>query len=240
MRWYVARDGKSEGPFGDEEFAETIRSGAVPRGILIREESEKKWTAVEKHPQMASHLPNKAASPRLMVPWQPIAAVAGALTLGAVGTLIYLQVRTHDAMLTRIDNVTKHVDAVLVELRDANAPGVWVPAAQVSSNCITDRTTVTCTFTNLSETAVSTCLRGRLVQKGAPGVKLESLIMCTGKLHPAESRVVTGSWLGGFADDICFKQNDFGKILDWSKCEFDYEPVDLPTLRKVDAAVATK
>jgi hypothetical protein len=162
------------------------------------------------------------------------------LTLLAVCALIYLQVRTHDAMLTRIDNATKHVDAVLVELRDANAPGVWVPTAQVSNNCITDRTTVTCTFTNLSETAVSTCTRGRLVQKGAPGVKLESLIMCTGKLHPAESRVVTGSWLGGFADDICFKQNEFGKSLDWSKCEFDSAPVDLPTLRKIDAVAAAK
>ena len=78
------------------------------------------------------------------------------------------------------------------------------------------------------------------MQKGAPGVKLESLTLCTGKLSPAESRIVSGPWVGGFADDICFKQSDFGKSLDWSKCTFDTETVDLPTLRKIAAVSAAK
>lgn len=236
MPWYVARDGKSEGPFEDAEFAATIQSGAIVRGVLIREESEKKWTAVEKHPLMARHLPAPSSSVGGRgVPWGAVAAAAGVLTLFAVGTLVYLQVRTHDALIARIDNATKHVDAVLVEIRDANAPAPWVASQQVHHNCLSDRSDVTCTFTNLSEMPISTCVRGLLTQKGAPGVKLESLILCTGKLNPGETRAVSGPWSGGFADDICFKQNDFGKSLDWSKCVFDSEPVDLPSLRRMNA-----
>jgi GYF domain 2 len=241
MRWYVARDGNSEGPFDDDEFASFIQSGAVARGSLIREESEKKWTAVEKHKQMAAHLPRMpAGSGGRGLPWAPIATVAGVLTLGAVGALIYLQVRTHDALLARIDNATKHVDAVLLEIRDANAPPKWVPQNEVHNDCYTDRTNVSCTFTNLGETPVTTCTRGKLSQKAAPGIKLETVIMCTGKLYPAETRVVVGPWVGGFADDVCYKQNDFGKSLDFSKCIFDNETIDLPTLRKMDAVAAAK
>jgi hypothetical protein len=240
MRWYLAKDGKSEGPFGDDEFVTSIRSGVIASGTLIREESEKAWTAVEKHPQTAIHLPTKPKRALPAVPWLPIAAVAGVLTLGAVGTLIYLQVRTHDAMLARVDNVTKHVDAVLLELRNANAPPKWMPQNEVHNDCYTDRTNVSCTFTNLGETPVTTCTRGKLSQKAAPGIKLETVIMCTGKLYPAETRVVVGPWVGGFADDVCYKQNDFGKSLDFSKCVFDNETIDLPTLRKMDAVASAK
>lgn len=242
MGWFVVKAGKTVGPFPEAEMVEAIGSGLVARGQQVREEGANSWIPVERDPTLGPFVPARASrSPsRGGVPWLTIAALAGVLTLFAACALIFLELRTHDAMLARIDNETRHVDAVLLELRSANAPGAWVPSGQVANNCMSDRTTVTCTFTNLSDKPISTCVRGKLFQKAAPGVKLDSLVMCTGRLNPTESRVVTGPWLGGFADDICYKQNDFGKLLDWSKCEFDSGPVDLPTIRKIDAAIAAK
>ena len=243
MGWFVAKAGKTVGPFTETEIADAIGSGLLTRGQQVREEGASSWIPVEQHPTLGGLVPDKSASqrpPRRAIPWPAIAALSGVLTLAAVGTLIYLELRTHDAVLARIDNDTKHIDAVLLELRSANAPGAWISSKEVANNCMTDRSTVTCTFTNLSDKPISTCVRGKLFQKAAPGVKLDSLVMCTGRLNPTESRVVTGPWIGGFADDICYKQNDYGKLLDWSKCEFDSGPVDLPTIRKIDAAVAAK
>jgi hypothetical protein len=243
MGWFVAKAGKTVGPFPEAEIADAIASGLLVRGQQIREEGATSWIPVEQHPTLGSVVLGKAASQRParhVISWPTIAALAGLLTLCAACALICLQLRTHDAMLARIDNVTKHVDGVLLELRDASAAPQWLPESQVHNNCLSDRTTVTCTFTNLSEKAVTTCTKGKLVQKGAPGVKLESLTFCTGKLAPSESRVVSGPWVGGFADDICFKENNYGKQLDWSKCSFSTEAVDLPTIRKVAAVAAAK
>lgn len=87
-----------------------------------------------------------------------------------------------------------------------------------------DRSTVTCTFTNVGRTPIRTCSRGKLSLKDDPKLAMESVVMCTGRLNTTETKVVTAPWLQGFADDLCYSEGTLGKSLDWSKCEFSTEP----------------
>ena len=167
---------------------------------------------------------------------QSLADVAGVLTLLAVCVLVWLEAQA----LSRIDNVTRRVDLLLTEMRNENAPAPWTSDTHVHKNCYTDRTNVTCTFTNLGQTPVTTCTKGKLVQNADSGLTLETVVMCTGKLGPAETRVIVGPWVNGFADVICYKEGNYGKVLDFSKCTFGTEAVDLPTLRKALAKAAAE
>jgi hypothetical protein len=94
-------------------------------------------------------------------------------------------------------------NVVITELRKLTAPSIWVNEKEVMNTCTTDRGTVTCTFTNTQKFPITTCAQGLLYQKEASGVRLQALPMCTGKLMPAETTVVAGGWVAGFADDIC-------------------------------------
>lgn len=242
MRWYVARDGgRTEGPFEGAEIASLVAVGGLTGTDLVQDEGGSGWVPAGKHPVLGVHLRShspSSASPkrgRRPAPWLTIGALAAVLTFLAAGALIFLQLRTRDALLARIDNTTRHVDGVLTEIREANALAPYVSSSDVHNNCTSDRTMVTCTFTNLLEKPITTCAQGVVRQKESPGVQLKSLIMCTGKLYPLESRVVTGPWVGGFADDICYRENAYGKILDWSKCKFDTGDVDIATVRAVAA-----
>lgn len=162
-------------------------------------------------------------------PWAALAAITGTVTMlcagGLMGLLAYWQrdfMRLSMAALERTNEIAKHVG-------EMNAPPKWVE--RTGGTCYTNKTEVICTFTNLSDAPITTCARGKLVQKAPPSAKLESVVMCTGKLLPTETRTVVGPWLGGFADDICGKDTSWGRSLDWSKCVFDTEPVDVPRLR---------
>ena len=45
------------------------------------------------------------------------------------------------------------------------------------------------------------------------------------------------SWPKGSPEDICYKENSFGKSMDWSKCEFTH--VDVAPVFPVVAGAAT-
>ena len=194
MRFFLARDENAQTPLELQDLLDMLRAHSITRGELIRDDLSKDWVAIEKHAAFAKLLRGSPSAPpartqtQVTSPWQIVTAVAAVLSVGGVGALVYLQVRTHDALLTRIDNVARHIDGVLTEVRDANALAPFVPLSQVHNNCITDRTTVTCTFTNLQDKPVSTCTQGIVKQKESPGVHLSSTILCTGKLYPSESK----------------------------------------------------
>jgi hypothetical protein len=176
--------------------------------------------------------------------WRILAACGATLAALAVGALIWrvviLEAIQRD-QLARLSVLESRGQAVISELSKINAAGEWRSSDLVHNSCYTDRTNVTCTFTNLDDFPVNTCTRGKLVQKEAPGVNLQSVIMCTGRLNPSETKVLNAPWVGGFADAICYKENAYtGRLLDWSKCEFATEPVDIQAVRRMRAAASGK
>lgn len=110
----------------------------------------------------------------------------------------------------------------------AQAATQWVDSGAVEHTCYANRSDVTCTFTNRGAGPITTCVQGTLAPKGAGGVTLQSLTLCSGRLGPLETKSVAAPWIGGFADDLCYETNQFGsKNLDWSKCNFSTGPEDL-------------
>ena len=54
QNWYLAIDGKQEGPYGTEEIEERIRSGSVPRGAHVYREGMGNWGPVVAEPRFAA------------------------------------------------------------------------------------------------------------------------------------------------------------------------------------------
>ena len=131
------------------------------------------------------------------------------------------------SQLSELRAANERNNVVITELRKLTTPTVWVETKDMMNTCLTNRDTVTCTFTNRQKFPATTCTQGLLYQKEASGVRLKALPMCTGRLMPAETKTISASWVGGFADDICSKQTGYGTSLDWSKCVFTTEPFDL-------------
>lgn len=160
--------------------------------------------------------------------WLPPVALAVAFLFmclfGALGWNLHERAI---AQVAELKAANERSNTVITELRKLAGPGVWVTEKEVLNTCTTDRGTVTCTFTNTQKFPITTCAQGLLYQKEASGVRLKALPMCTGKLMPAETKVVTSGWVAGFADDICNRDGYGGKVLDWSKCVFTTEPYDL-------------
>jgi hypothetical protein len=136
------------------------------------------------------------------------------------------------AQAEQLAGVNTRLIAIGDQVRDASGAGKWRSAEAVHHTCSPENTSVTCTFTNLEEWPVRTCVRGRLIQKGAQATKLESVVMCTGKLDPAGTRVITVPWVGGTAESICFRETAYRvKKLDWEKCKFGADPVHPANIR---------
>jgi hypothetical protein len=113
----------------------------------------------------------------------------------------------------------------------------WVDARSTAHNCYADNSNVSCTITNPGTEAITTCIVGKLKQKKASGVSLSSLVMCTGRLGPRETRNVSSPWTGGFARDICNSADRWGnEVLDWAACSFDVEGVGLPAIELMSKA----
>ncbi len=106
------------------------------------------------------------------------------------------------------------------EVRALGVPGAAVELEAVEHECHSDRDSTDCTFTNRSDKRVRTCAEGLLQNKEVPALRLATIPLCSGTLAPGETRTVSAPWSGGFADDICSKENAFGKSLDFSKCSF--------------------
>lgn len=78
-------------------------------------------------------------------------------------------------------------------------------------------------FTNEDGFSKYACVRATLANK--EGKTLTSLPVCTGEVKPFSTVVLESEFMGGNVDDVCFKETDFGKQLDWSRCTFDTEDV---------------
>lgn len=90
-------------------------------------------------------------------------------------------------------------------------------------------------FTNLTPEVRVACVKG-IVTALQSKVSIESSVVCTGEMKPNTTLTLDASWPKGAPDDICYKENSFGKVLDWSKCQFTHEDV-APVL--VPAGVAS-
>jgi len=134
-----------------------------------------------------------------------------ALAIAAIALLLGL-----GFLLLRIEEELKAQSAV-----------TWVDAVAIERSCIATNSEYTCTFTNKLAVPVTTCLQGSLTPKGNPAAAVKSMTACSGRLRPAETKTITVPWVGSFATEICSTEERFGKRLDWSKCDFETEPVSL-------------
>lgn len=230
MGWYISSDEKVHGPFDETVALEAFRDGRFPKNAHVRREDGGDWARAS---AVAVFAPAFVKKRRVRVNWWGVSLAVVALgVLGALGVgYARLDGRLRAEALTVTD--IRH------ELEVANHPPDWVPASAVQKSCFSDRTTVTCTFTNLSPKSVVTCARGELQNKASPGVHLESVVICTGKLDPTSTRTVTAPWVGGFADDVCHKSFLGSEVLDWSKCDFNIEPADVPAMRRAASSSGT-
>jgi len=241
MRWFVSVNGKADGPMEQDALVAAIGRGEIERSAQVCREGTRDWVeagSLLKVPAAQAANPPRPVRPG--GPWMIAVSVASTLVLAATGALIWRVVTLEESERTHATEQETRLGRIEEQLQNANGIGTWVGAEGVPHTCYSDRTNVTCTFTNVSDRDVQTCTRALLRQKEATGIKLESMIICTGRLRPGETRNVVGPWVGGFADDICYSEKPYvGKLLDWSKCTFSSEPFDLPRARKVNAAVAT-
>lgn len=170
--------------------------------------------------EMASGPRTRTSSKAPSSPWIIVSAITGVLLVGGLGGAIWR------LELARAELRMKLFE-VIAELKVANAQPQFVPAEQVQHSCSADRHGVNCTFTNTSRVgSVVTCAKGTLKSKAGSG-KLESVMLCTGKLDPMQTRAVQAPWGGGFADDLCYSENRWGHVnLDWTKCLFETHGVD--------------
>jgi hypothetical protein len=166
-------------------------------------------------------------------PWRAIGAVASLLTVAALGCALFLANRTAREMREGREQEAKDLVAIRDELRAAQTTPV-VDLRATPHTCLANNSETTCTVTNPTDAAFATCFRGTITQKKARGVHLSSLVGCTGRIAPHESRTVSVPWSGGFAKDVCSSSNRFGtEMLDWEVCDFMQEPVDDDALAKL-------
>jgi hypothetical protein len=156
-------------------------------------------------------------------------AVSLAVTLVVAGSASHEVYRFHAAVAGQDDARPRALDAQVNVVNEAHER---ISSEAVQSICHADRTSVTCTFTNVTDATVMACARGVLRQKEASGVKLESAVLCTGDLMPMETKTVVADWIGGVAEDICSIETSFGSTLDWNQCVLSTKPVELPTIRQ--------
>lgn len=239
MRWFVSEDGNEAKAMEQDALLAALKSGRLKPAAQVCREGTRDWVEAGSllRPRTDARVTVPLKPVRPGGPWMLALSALTFLVLATTGVLLWRLLVLEDVQRARAADQDARLGRIEAELQKANGNGAWVKVQEVHHNCYTDRTNVTCTFTNLSDRDVQTCTQGTLRQKEAVGVKLESVVICTGRLRPGETRSVSAPWVGGFADDICFKENAYGKTLDWGKCSFDTEPYDLPTVRKVSDAV---
>lgn len=79
-------------------------------------------------------------------------------------------------------------------------------------------------FTNLTTDTRVACTKG-VVTATQSRISIESVVVCTGEVKPNTTVNLDATWPKGSPDDICNKEGSFGKVLDWSKCEFTHQEV---------------
>ncbi len=91
-------------------------------------------------------------------------------------------------------------------------------------------------FTNLTTDVRVACMKG-VVTAAQSRISIESSVVCTGEMKPNTTLTLDASWPKGSPEDICNKEGTFGKMLDWSKCEFTHVEV-APALPPVGVGFA--
>jgi hypothetical protein len=169
-------------------------------------------------------------------PWPAISAVASVLAVPALGGGLFLIHRTAHEMREGREQEAHSLASIRDEVRAAQA-STLVDLMATPHTCLANNSETTCTVTNPTSAPISTCFRGTITQKKARGVHLSSMVGCTGRIGPYESRTVSVPWSGGFARDVCSSTNRFGtEMLDWEQCEFTQDHVENDALIKLAQA----
>jgi hypothetical protein len=250
MKWFISRGDKVRGPFDEGDVLAAIENGQIVRGDKVCREGTKDWIAVERAGEFAAALvPERTdgASPapvreRRASPWPlrlaVVALVAGVAASGFACWVLWDLRDRSVAILLELENSKRTTADAVRELRTLTSAPKWEDESSVPNNCYANNSDISCTFTNNRAYPVATCVQGTLSPNDASGVRLVSLPMCTGKLMPAETRTVSAPWVGGFAKDLCYRENAYGKTLDWAKCKFSSDAVNLSAAVTAEVAVA--
>lgn len=210
--WFIDEGGAAKGPFSLRDIRRMLDQGKLASGAMICPEGTADWRPAAS--VFAS--PEKRSAPPLL---GIVQATLSGLGVIALGVFLYGANKAYADTRFRLESLEE-------ELQGIRGPGRFVPYDQVANQCFGVHGSTTCTFTNLEKEAVITCAEGRLQNKEVPALRLKSQVLCSGKLLPGETKTVSAPWIGGFADDICNKENSFGKSLDWKKCDFDTASVN--------------
>jgi hypothetical protein len=166
-------------------------------------------------------------------PWSAIGAIASLLAVVALVVALFVGFRTARELREAHDREAQARGAIRDEIRATQA-FTLVDLRTTPHTCLANNSETSCTVTNPTSAPISTCFRGTITQKKARGVHLSSMVGCTGRITPYESRTVSVPWSGGFAKDVCSSTNRFGtEMLDWEVCDFMQEPVENDALAKL-------
>lgn len=117
-------------------------------------------------------------------------------------------------------------------LAKVSSQATYVDSSEVIYSCTASNGEYDCVFTNASKATVATCIVGTITTKGQKAPKLDGTPICSGPLHPSETRSAQGKWMGGFAKDLCNSKGVLNtETLDWDKCDFRTDTFTAPSPR---------
>jgi hypothetical protein len=187
---------------------------------------------------MTSSAPESVTTaPATSTRWSMIGAIAATLSVVALVVAVVVVVRGTHAIQDELRTAHEQEEQALAAIRDAvrgASSATWIGLKASHHVCLADNSATTCVVTNPTDAPIATCFRGTLTQKKARGVHLTSMVACTGRIGPHETKSVAAVWSGGFARDVCSSTNRFGtEMLDWEQCEFAEDPVELDALARL-------
>jgi hypothetical protein len=161
-------------------------------------------------------------------PWPSVTGIASilcALLLVAVLVFSILTRKSSADSLTVQREQLAATDRLTSAVREASAAD-HVDLKNVEHRCSATNPGMTCYFTNLTSKAVEVCARGTILPKEDKTTRLESLVVCSGRIRPNETNSSFGPWKGGIAEDLCSTRSRWGNThLDWDKCDFEVDTV---------------
>lgn len=212
QKWIIHDEGAAQAPLSFQDVKRMLDQGKISPHTMICPEGSEDWKPASVH-----FAPPSPSTPRSPLIWLQFAVSALSL-LAFIGFFLWVH-RAHVTALVRIDKFQG-------ELEKMQSTGRFVPFSDVPNHCLTDRTSASCTFTNVGKEPIFTCAAGSLQNKEVPELRVSSLVLCSGRLDPGTTRTVSSPWVGVFADDICSKETSSGRSLDWSQCTFTVDGVD--------------
>jgi hypothetical protein len=233
-QYFVVLEGQQEarGPFNVEELQVQAGAGSLGHGARINKVGSDTWeplaSVVQLPGKQQSSTRTVQRSVRHPLAWAVYAALVFIAALLVEGVLLARWLRTEaaahaDSIRASQKDLLDAATAAAAAARSAERPSI-VKYESLKNNCRANNNLATCHLTNFADDPVAVCFQGLIVQKGAAGVRLYSLPVCSGPIGPRSTREVAAPWDGGNADDLCKNERGF---LDWSQCEFtviDFDP----------------